>query len=271
MSNIRKDLKKFGANPGLATPKNPEAIAALTEDIEVWPTLNADGVTWDGNFVFKAGTSFFKVYMTKDTQKASFENGGSTDAYGAKNKFEGIHPGTPKEAVAFFKNNVGKSFIIFYGGCSTDEYKTMGTKCNPMILKVSGEDSNDGNKNTMTWEQELLNDEYIRFYSGQISFDATLPVLTGAALALNSAQGKVLKLASSATAADITIASSNFKDGDIITLVGSGGAGPLSLKNSATTGVLLKNASTWTALDGASITLEVVVADKPYYKEVSRS
>ena len=69
MSNIRKDLKKFGANPGLATPKNPEAIAALTEDIEVWPTLNADGVTWDGNFVFKAGTSFFKVYMPKTRKK----------------------------------------------------------------------------------------------------------------------------------------------------------------------------------------------------------
>ncbi len=271
MSNIRKDLKKFGANPGLATPKNPEAYLALTEDVEVWPSLNADGVTWDGNFVFKAGTSFFRVYMTKDTQKASFESVGSTDAYGAKNKFEGIHPGTHKDAIAFFKNNVGKSFIIFYGGCSTDEYKTMGTKCNPMVLKVSGEDSNDGNKNTMTWEQELPNDEYIRFYTGQVSTDATLPVLTGAALALDSAQGKVLKLASSATAADITIASSNFEDGDIITLVGSGGAGPLALKNSSTTGVLLKNSTTWTALNGASITLEVVVADKPYYKEVSRS
>lgn len=270
MSNIRKDLKKFGANPGLATPKNPEAIAALTEDIEVWPTLNADGVTWDGNFVFKAGTSFFKVYMTKDTQKASFESGGSTDAYGAKNKFEGVHPGTHKEAVAFFKDNVGKSFIIFYGGCSTDEYKTMGTKCNPMVLKVSGEDSNDGNKNTMTWEQELLNDEYIRFYSGQISFDATLPTVT-AAMALDSAKGNVFKFNATATTASITVASSNFKDGDIITLVGSGGAGPLTLANSSTTGVLLKNATTWTALDGATITLKVVEADKKYYVEQSRS
>ena len=120
-------------------------------------------------------------------------------------------------------------------------------------------------------EQELLNDEYIRFYSGQISFDATLPVLSGAALALNSAQGKVFKLASTATTANITIASSNFEDGDIITLVGSGGAGPLTLANSSTTGVLLKNATTWTALDGATITLKVVEADKKYYVEQSRS
>lgn len=271
MSNIRKDLKKFGANPGLATSKSPEAIVALTEDIEVWPTLDADGVTWDGNFVFKAGTSFFKVYMTKDTQKASFESGGSTDAYGAKNKFEGVHPGTHKEAVAFFKDNVGKSFIIFYGGCSTDEYKTMGTKCNPMVLKVSGEDSNDGNKNTMTWEQELLNDEYIRFYSGQISFDATLPVLSGPGVTLDAEEGKVFKIASSATTDNISIGSFNFEHGDIITLVGSGGAGPLTLANSSTTGVLLKNATTWTALDGATITLKVVEADKKYYVEQSRS
>lgn len=270
MSNIRKDLKKFGANPGLATPKNPEAIAALTEDIEVWPTLDADGVTWNGNFVFKAGTSFFKVYMTKDTQKASFESGGSTDAYGAKNKFEGIHPGTHKEAVSFFKDNVGKSFIIFYGGCATDQFKTMGTKCNPMVLKVSGEDSNDGNKNTMTWEQELLNDEYIRFYSGQISFDATLPTVT-AAMDLDSANGKVFKLPSASATASITVASSNFEHGDVITLVGGGGAGPLTLANSSTTGVLLKNATTWTALDGATITLKVVEADKTYYIEQSRT
>ena len=271
MSNIRKDLKKFGANPGLATPKNPEMIAAFTEDIIVWPTLNADGVTWEGNFVFKEGTAFTRVYLTKDSQKASFESGGSTDAYGAKNKIEGTHPGTYKETVAYIKENVGKEYILFYGGCSTDEYKTMGTKCNPMVLKVSGEDSNDGNKNTMTWEQELLNDEYIRFYSGQISFDATLPVLSGAALALNSAQGKVFKLASTATTAKITIASSNFEDGDIITLVGSGGAGPLTLANSSTTGILLKKATTWTALDGATITLKVEEADKKYYVEQSRS
>ena len=90
MSNIRKDLKKFGANPGLATPKNPEMIAALVDDIIVWPTLNADGVTWEGNFVFKEGTAFTRVYLTKDSQKAAFESGGSTDAYGAKNKIEGI-------------------------------------------------------------------------------------------------------------------------------------------------------------------------------------
>ena len=207
MSNIRKDLKKFGANPGLATPKNPGVIAAFTVVIIVWPTLNADGVTSEGNFVFKEVSAFTRVYLTKDSQKASFESGGSTDAYGAKNKIEGTHPGTYKETVAYIKENVGKEYILFYGGCSTDEYKTMGTKCNPMVLKVSGEDSNDGNKNTMTWEQELLNDEYIRFYSGQISFDATLPVLSGAALALNSAQGKVFKLASTATTASITVAS----------------------------------------------------------------
>lgn len=271
MSNIRKDLKKFGANPGLATPKNPEAILALTEDIEVWPTLDEDGVTWDGNFVFKAGTSFFKVYMTKDTQKASYESGGSTDAYGAKNKFEGVHPGTHKEAVAFFKDNVGKSFIIFYGGCSTDEYKTMGTKCNPMVLKVSGEDSNDGNKNTMTWEQELLNDEYIRFYSGHISFDAELPVVYGPGVTLDPSLGNVFRLASSSTEASLSISAYDFEHGDIITLVGSGGTNPLTLENSATTGVLLKNATTWTALDGATITLKVVEADKDYFVEISRS
>ena len=208
--------------------------------------------------------------MTKDTQKASFESGGSTDAYGAKNKFEGVHPGTHKEAVAFFKENVGKSFIIFYGGCATDEYKTMGTKCNPMVLKVSGEDSNDGNKNTMTWEQELLNDEYIRFYSGQISFDATLPTV-GANMYLDHANGNVFKLNATATTASIGVDTNNFKHGDIITLVGSGGAGPLTLANSSTTGVLLKNATTWTALDGATITLKVVEADKKYYVEQSRS
>jgi ABC-type uncharacterized transport system ATPase component len=90
-------------------------------------------------------------------------------------------------------------------------------------------------------------------------------------MALDSANGNVFKFNATATTASITVASSNFEDGDVITLVGGGGAGPLTLANSSTTGVLLKNATTWTALDGATITLKVVEADKKYYVEQSRS
>lgn len=257
----------------MPTPKRGEAIAVDVDDVEKWATLNADGVTWDGNFVFKPGAGFLKIYMTPSTQKANLDSEGSPDAYGTKGKFVGEYPGTPKEAMIWAKKNNSKGFVIFYGGCDTDEYKTMGTKCLPMVLKISMEDNNEKNFMTLTFEQEMINDQYIRFYSGTVNYDAMEKAVTGAAVTLKAADGNVYRLASTAVTADITVPASDFATGQVVTLVGGGGAAPMVLKNTpaADPAILLKNAASWTALAGATINLEVVKADKTYLVEVSRN
>lgn len=269
-----RHLVKYGTNPGVPTPKRGEAIAVAVDDVEKWPTLNADGVTWDGNFVFKAGTGFTKIYMTPATQKALLDSEGSADAYGTKGKFEGEYPGTPKEAIIWSKKNNSRGFVIFYGGCDTEEYKTMGTKCLPMILKISMEDNNEKNFLKLNFEQEMINDQYIRFYSGTVDFDAADKVVAGAAVNLAAADGTtVYRLGSTDATAPITIPSSDLAAGQVVTLVGGGGAAPYTLSNNTAgdPAILLKDGAKWTAFAGATINLQVMEADKTYLVEVSRN
>lgn len=264
-----RHLLKSGANPGVPTPKRGEAIVALAEDVQTWPAIAADGVSWDGNFVFKPGTSFLKVYMTASTQKATLSSEGSPDAYGTKGKFEGEYPGTPKEAMAWVKKHNSQGFVIFYGGCDTDEYKTMGTKCLPMILKVSMEDNNEKNFLTLTFEQEMINDQYIRFYNGVVNFEDETAAVAGSAVTLDK---NINQLAATAATAEITFTAGTLTDGEVVTLIGGGGAAPMTVSNdpASTPAVLLENGADWTALEGAVLNLKVVQAEKMYLVEVSR-
>lgn len=268
-----RHLLKNGANPGIPTPKRGEAISVLTDDVQTWPTLNEDGVTWDGNFVFKPGAGFLKTYMTPSTQKALLESSGSPDAYGTKGKYEGEYPGTPKEAIIWAKKHNSRGFVIFYGGCDSEEFKTMGTKCLPMVLQISMEDNNEKNFMSLTFEQEMINDQYIRFYSGTVDTETENVIVATANVALAKANGAIYQLPTTAVTDEIVVTASDFDKGAVVSLIGGGGAAPLTLENQpdATVGILLKDAATWTALPGAVINLEVVKADKTYLVEVSRS
>lgn len=268
---MRISLLKSGNNAGVPTPKKGEAIVALTKDVLTWPTVDADGVTLLGNFVFKPDTSFFKIYMTPSTQEASFDSSGNPDGMGTINKFVGEHPGTTKEAISFFKNYRNEDFVVIYGGCGSSEYKVMGSDCYPMKLSVSGKDGKDGNVNTLTWEQDMINNDLIKFYSGSLDFAEPLSV-AGSTVTLSSANGHVYQTASAAVTADIVFVNTDLQDGEIVTIIGGGGVGPYKVVNDAdaTVGVLTKNGANWIGLTGAVINLKVVVADKTYLVEVSR-
>ena len=268
-----RHLVKYGSNPGVPTPKRGEAIAVLVEDVQTWPTLNEDGVSWDGNFVFKPGTGFLKVYMTPSTQKATLESSGSPDSYGSKGKFMGEYPGTPKEAMIWAKKHNSRGFVIFYGGCDSEEFKTMGTKCLPMVLQVSMEDNNEKNFMTLSFEQEMINDQFIRFYTGTVDSETPTEDVVAAEFSLAKAKGVIYQLPATAVTDDIAVTASDLDEDTVVSLIGGGGVAPLTLANqpTATVAVLLKDAATWTALAGAVINLKVVKADKTYLVEVSRS
>lgn len=265
-----RHLLKVGNNPGVPTPKRAEAIVVAVDDVQTWPTLNVDGVTWDGNFIFKPGASFTKVYMTPSTQKATLSSEGNPDAYGAKGKFEGEYPGTPKEAIAWIRKNASRGFVIFYGGCDNEESKTMGTKCVPMILKPAMEDGNDKNIITLTFEQEMVNDQYVRFYAGSVETDGGVTTLSTPAVVLNADR---FQLPVATDGATVTFTAGSVNSG-VITLVGGGGSSPVVVKNSAGTAdpqVILANGATWTGLSGAVLNLRIVKSDKTYLIEVSRN
>lgn len=269
---MRTDLKKSRNNAGTPTPKKANSIAALADDILSWPSVAEDGVTLIGNFVFKPGTNFFRIYMTAPTQAASFESSGNPDGRGAMNKYVGEHPGTTKEAISFIKKFMGEGFVIIYGGCSgEEEMKVMGSECHPMVLTVSGKDDKDGNINTLTFDQEQINRDFIKFYSGDVSF-AEPKIVVDKDVTLAKADGPVYQLPATAVTGDLTFIASNFDHDQIVTLIGGGGVAPLMLKNTPTGAVpvMLKEAINWIALSGSVINLRVIKADKTYLVEASR-
>lgn len=269
---MKFNIAKGSANAGLPTPKRGNIILALNKDILQWPEKSADGVAYEGNFVFNSGATFGQLYMTASTQAATYEAGGNPDGMGSKNTFVGQHPGTSREIMAFLKEYANEGFIIFYGGCGSDEWKVMGSQCHPMKLSPAGQDNSEGNFNTLTFAQEQLNDDRVMFYYGSLSF--ALPFATaGASFAIAKANGQQYQLPSTTTIASIVVSASDFDDQTLITLIGGGGTNPLTLANSTAgaVGVILKNGTTWTALQGASIHLRVVKSDKTYLVEASRS
>ena len=268
---MKFNVQKSSSNAGLPTPKRGNVILALNKDILSWPEISADGVVYEGNFVFNSGATFGQLYMTQSTQAATYEAGGNPDGMGSTNTFVGQHPGTTREIMAFLKEYANEGFIIFYGGCGSSEWKVMGSQCNPMKLSPAGQDNSEGNFNTLTFAQEQLNDDRVMFYYGDLSF--ALPHNTGGeSFAISKANGQQYQLPASTEGDSITITASDFDDQSLITLIGGGGADPLVLANATTgtIGVILKNGTSWTALQGATIHLRVVKGDKTYLVEASR-
>lgn len=265
-------LLKTKSDAGIPTPKRGNVVTVLNKDIVKWPAVGPDGVTYVGGFIFAEGADFGELYMTPSTQAATFEAGGNPDGMGSKNKFVGEHPGTEKEAMAFLKQYANEGFVIFYGGCGTATWKVMGSQCHPMKLSAGGKDDKDGNVTTMTFEQEIINNDRVMFYDGNVQIGAPV-TLTGVAVALSSANSGVYRLPASEVAADITFTSSNLENGAFVTLIGGGGATPALLKNTTTGSVmvLLKEGTQWSALLNSTIALQVVKSDKTYLVEVSRS
>ena len=267
-------LEKKSSNAGLPTSKKGNVRAVLNKDIKTWPAISADGTTYEGNWEFHEGAGMGEIYMTTSTQALTSEPGGNPDGMGSKNKFVGEHPGTSREAMAFIKQYANEGFILFSGGCGSNEYRVIGSQCNPVKLSPSIKDDKDGNVTTLTFEQEQLNDDYVMFYYGTLPSEDDF-VVGSNEFALEKANGQVYKLPANEDDAEtaISVTASDLDADTMVTFIGGGGSEPLVLANSTAGAVpvVLKNGSSWTALAGSRINLKVVKADKTYLIEASRS
>ena len=262
MTYIRTNVAKPANSAGAGSPKKPNVTIIAVADIATYPARDDKGVLIAGNFVLNTGAQAISVYMTPTKIKAGYEpEGDGEDGQTFKHKFEGPHPGDSLAINEYVQNNSGEPCIIIVENCTDGSKRVYGTKCAPMYLKPSGTDENDNRNHMLVFEQYAKRNLLPAHYTGAIPTVAPFPVVSSTAVALSPANGYVYQLPSLATTASIAVATSTLEHGDIVTLIGGGGAAPATLASGVTDkSALLTSGSTWTGLSGATINLKVFKA-----------
>lgn len=275
MTNFRKSVARPAPGAGAPKGKNANISVVYVDDILAFPGTDANGVLLVGNIVLKAGAKMEKIYETDESQKASHKFEGDADAGGFLKMFEGTHPGDELEINEFVQNNIEVPVILIYDlDCNTNKRKIVGLPCNPLYLKAEFEDSKDGVKHTLNYEQRRRDRHVSKFYEGTLSFAVPF-VAPSTALNLAAVNGDIIHLpVSDVVDTDITVTANDYPAGKVISLVGNGGDEPATLAAgvSGPVTVLLKNGTEWVALKDAVINLLVYDAGAvTYLQEISRS
>lgn len=265
MYNFLDVNKSATAGSGASIAKDPNVAIMRRADILTWPVRDSKGVLAVGNFVMNPGKTAIYIYMTGVNQQPTYETQGEVDAEQIMQKFVATHPGDTLEAHEFFQNNLGEDLVIVYGSCADDTKRVYGTKCSPMRIKNSFKADKDGTGHTFTFEQIQGTRFVPAHYNGVIPSAA--PAATDVSIDLAAATGYQYQVEALDVTAAITFPTSDLVDGDVVSLIGSGGADPATLVSGVNTSVtvILKGDVVWTALENATISFEVYDADATIY------
>lgn len=267
MTYVRKNVNKSAVpGAGAATPKDPNVAIFKAQDIISMPVRNGAGVLAEGTFIMKPGFAPIYIYMTGVNQNFGYETEGEVDKEQILQSFVGQHPGDTLDVHEFVQNHLGEDLIIVIGSCNDQYKRILGSKCAPLRLKNNFTSNNEGNTSEMTFEPTQATRFVPAWWIGNVPYAQpfTVPAETIDALKANGYQ---YQLGPFAVTDDLEIASIDLEHGDRLTLLGGGGEAPATLTE-GTAGVaevLLKDGTVWTALAGATITLEVFEADSDTY------
>lgn len=267
MTNLRKSVPKPQRGSGTPKPKKGLLTVIYTDDVLTEPSRDSNGVKMVGNFVLVGDAKMHSLYATPSSQKFTSEIDGDEDMEGFVKKLEAIHPADDLTINEFVQNNLGVPVIIIFGeGCGSASGRVLGSVCNPMKLKGSTENSNEGRKTTLMYEQSVKDDKVAAFYDGQITLAENF-VAEDVDLDLTVVNGVVQQLPTLAVTDAITATSIDLSNGTIVSLIGGGGAGPATLDSGVqgVVEVILLNGTQWVALDKAVINLEVIQAGATTY------
>ncbi|MBO2546096.1 hypothetical protein J0871_16895 [Salegentibacter sp. BDJ18] len=255
---------------GAPSPKEPNLTAIRSSDILAWPAIGLGGVVMNGNFVLKEGFKMLQIYLTPSKQAGTGESEGDEDAVGITQRYEGSHPGNGVEIREFVQGALGEDWILISGTCRDNNKTVYGTKCSAMKLQPGYSDNNEGTMWNLVFEQYQRTDQVPYNYTGTLSFDE--PVLVDpTAINLTVANRFRYQLEGSEVVdTAVEFASNELDHGQIVSLIGGGGAEPAVLSNGAGLAepnieVILAEGSDWVALKNATISLEVFKAGATTY------
>lgn len=275
MTYIKVNLDKpAGISPGSAAPKRNKVVIIDADDISVMPPRDESSVNMVGNFVMKPGAKMIEFYVTKSKVSAPFETDGEEDSISIKQMFECQVPGNELPLKEFVQNWLGRNVIIIHESCTDDFKEVVGTTCAPLQMKPAKQDNNDGRHYALKFEQFAKSAWLPGHYTGEYIFAAPYTVSDATAIAMNPLNGSQYKLPATSSATSAEVASVSQSHGQIVTLIGSGGTTPTVLApgDNGDVAVILRNATNWTALDGAVIQFQVYAGGAlTYLIELSRS
>lgn len=257
-SNVLKNRNAI--SPGSAQPKLSNVTVLFADDIVAEPVRNSGGVKMEGNYALKPGAKPILVYITPSTQAPTFEGDGDEDSVSIAHKFTGMHPGDALEINEFIQNTLGKNVILIVGNCQNAVKKVYGTRCAPMQLKPTYQGDNEKTGHTLNFEQFQKSALLPGHYEGTLPEADPHDIADVTATALTVSNGYYYQVPSLAVTAAIDVTSIDLPTGQFVTLYGGGGVAPATLSEGAGTAatVILKDGTDWTALEGASIDLEVI-------------
>lgn len=259
---------------GAGSGKN-RVIIIDASDVVVYPPRDPNGVKMLGNFVLKPNAKMYEFYTTKSKAEAPVESDGDEDSISMKQMFNAQHPGNSLPVKEFVQNWLSKNCYVLHQACGDDFFEVVGTPCAPVQLKPSKQDNNDGRHWTMKFEAFAKSRFIPGHYEGALVFTAPTAVVDATGIDLDTLVSSQYKLAATTAATvaafdDVT----GVNDGDIITVIGSGGSTATTLAQifTGTKLIALKNGTTWTALDGAVIQFQVFKAGaSTLFVELSRA
>src|SRR5690606_16847980 len=168
---------------------------------------------------------------------------------------------------------IGVNCLVIHGSCRDSFREVLGTKCAPLQLKPTKQDNNEGRFYNLVFEQFNPTTFVPGHYEGDLVFAEPTVVADVTDVDVTPANGYQYKLPALNATEAIEFGDMTIEHGDIVTLIGGGGSDPATL-SSGTAGsvtVALKSGTTWTALDGAIINLQLFSAGATKYLiEMSR-
>ena len=274
MSYLKVNVTKpAGISPGTGSGKN-RVVIVDADDVLVYPPRDSKGVKMVGNFVLKPNARMIEIYTTKSKGEAPVESDGDEDSINIKQMFKCQHPGNSLEVKEFTQNWLGKNVYILHTSCADNFIEVMGTPCAPLQVKPAKTDTNDGRFWTLNFEAYASSQFVPGHYEGDFVFGAPVAVSDPTDFDVDTETNNQYKLAATSTATTIAIGTLDANHGEIITLIGGGGSTAATLAQTVSGDLLvvLKNGTTWTALQDAVIHLQVYKAgSKTVLTELSRA
>ncbi len=249
------NVLKPGDNKGTGGNKKNRIIIYDIDDILNNPVRNADGITIDANFGLKPGAYMISLYCTQSTVKTGSDAEGDPDSKGIIQSLEFDHPGNSVEIRAFRQYWMNRNIGAIVESCDGTSTEQLGTPCAPLQLVFKYEGNKDKSTTSMTLKSTQKGPD-IAQYNGTLTLDTVNGTIAAAGTAVDLTNGDgQYQLTTGAAVAAVLLSLVNAVNGQVFTLLGSGGAFPSSI--AASTTFILANGTTWTALAGSTITFRV--------------